>query len=301
MHSEVLDLQSTSKSHSAAYQQDWKKSTFEEVGDTLEFATAQPLGTAVAPGPSPNIVASKLPLIPLAKRQMAPLRIRPWAPKPGSRLNPVSIQGDVTQIQSMSGPQRLARFPPSSLITKTDSIPLPGVNAQPRPLLNSQPAVTTVQASLQKDGVSSRALPLHSSVPRPRSPVTNSQLQVPSRPSIPSNPIICNIPLAPSQDTITCLVCATEHAPGHCPLRNAEIQQCPACGYSHLHKMRTCPLLQDLEHVEAMYRRLNESTESSEIVRSAKYYLSGVRGALAARKTDGRKKSSGTKSDDVVK
>lgn len=242
MQSEVLDLQSISKSHSTTNRLDWIKTTMERTREILKFASAHSSGTSIAQAPSPNANASastgRPP--PLAEPHMPPLVVRSWAPIPEPRLNSVSTQGGSTQIQSISDPQWLSRSLPSS-------------------------------------------------VPGPQSLVPNKLLQVPLRPSIPCNPIICNVPLAPSQNVVTCLVCAKEHPPGHCPLRNAEIQQCPACGYSHLHRKRTCPLLQDLEHVEAMYRRLNESTESREIVRSAKHYLSGVKASLATRKTDGRK------------
>ena len=102
-------------------------------------------------------------------------------------------------------------------------------------------------------------------------------------PPVPNNPIKEVVPRTYSRN---CLACTKDHTPGHCPLRKAKLEQCPSCGYYHLHSRRGCPLLQDPRYVEAMYKRLNESTEDKEVVRAAKAYLAGVRADLTKREKD---------------
>ena len=40
---------------------------------------------------------------------------------------------------------------------------------------------------------------------------------------------------------------------------------------------RSCPILRDLQYVELMHKRLNESTEDKEIVQAAKKYIASVK------------------------
>jgi hypothetical protein len=58
---------------------------------------------------------------------------------------------------------------------------------------------------------------------------------------------------------------------------------------------RTCPVLHDLGYVEAMYKRLNESTEDANVVKAAKAYLSSVRADLQLRARGGRPTRPSTK------
>ena len=113
---------------------------------------------------------------------------------------------------------------------------------------------------------------------------------------IPPNPIQIMIGPPPSDaQPVQCKLCSKLHSPGKCSLRNVEVERCPACGYHHFHLQRACPLLQDEEYVEAMYRRLNESTEDRQVVKAAKSYLTGVRNDYAVRqkRTAGDKRSTG--------
>jgi Chromatin remodeling factor Mit1 C-terminal Zn finger 2 len=52
-------------------------------------------------------------------------------------------------------------------------------------------------------------------------------------------------------------------------------------------------MLQNLEYVEAMYKRLKDSTEDKEVIKAAKGYLSGIRADLKLRKSEGRYRKGG--------
>lgn len=101
---------------------------------------------------------------------------------------------------------------------------------------------------------------------------------------IPPNPIRVSIGPSGYTNEVECRLCRKLHKPGECSLRQVEIEQCPACGYNHFHVRRTCPLLDDVDYIEAMYERLKESTEDQQVLDAAKRYLTGVRAALALRK-----------------
>ena len=101
-------------------------------------------------------------------------------------------------------------------------------------------------------------------------------------------PIRGEVHFPPRTDLVICLACSKEHTPGHCPLRNVKIQRCPGCGLAHLHLNRTCPLLQKPEYVEMIHKRLRESTEDTEILKTAKLYISGVRSDWMLRQARGR-------------
>jgi Chromatin remodeling factor Mit1 C-terminal Zn finger 2 len=110
------------------------------------------------------------------------------------------------------------------------------------------------------------------------------------RPPQPSNPIRAKVPWPPADKSpINCVVCSSQHVPGKCPLREVQVENCPGCGYSHLHLNRTCPLLRDAKTVEAMYQRLKESTEDPEIIQAAKTYLIGVKGDFSRRQSAAKK------------
>jgi hypothetical protein len=101
-------------------------------------------------------------------------------------------------------------------------------------------------------------------------------------------PITGDVPFPPSTDIVKCPACSKPHAPGRCPLRDVEIQQCPGCGHSHLHLNRTCPLLQKPEYVDMMHQRLKESTEDKDVLNAAKSYISGVKADWTLRQAGGR-------------
>jgi Chromatin remodeling factor Mit1 C-terminal Zn finger 2 len=73
-----------------------------------------------------------------------------------------------------------------------------------------------------------------------------------------------------------CKLCTQSHVPGHCPLRTVPIQQCPACGFSHVATARTCPLLRDEHYLKEILKKLKRSTEDRDIIRAAKSYVRGV-------------------------
>jgi hypothetical protein len=108
-----------------------------------------------------------------------------------------------------------------------------------------------------------------------------------------SDPIMGLVPLPPTKDTVNCKLCSNVHEAGKCPLREIELQQCPACGYVHIHQQRTCPMLQNLEYVEALYQRLKDSTEDKAVIKAAKVYLRGIRADLRLRKGEGRNRKGG--------
>ena len=98
---------------------------------------------------------------------------------------------------------------------------------------------------------------------------------------IPNRPIVAPTPYPSIEESVQCLVCFNDHAPGRCPLRIVKTESCPACGYHHLHSRKACPLLQDSGYIDAMYKRLNESTEDRQVVRAARAYLAGIKGNLS--------------------
>jgi hypothetical protein len=127
--------------------------------------------------------------------------------------------------------------------------------------------------------LSSKALPKPSPkiATRPANPApTSTSSYKPRRLPLPPNPIRANVPVAPTTTEIDCQLCQKRHAPGGCPLREIPLQQCPGCGYSHLHAKRGCPLIQHEEYVELIRQRLKEATGDPATIRAAKTYYNGV-------------------------
>ena len=91
-------------------------------------------------------------------------------------------------------------------------------------------------------------------------------------------------PEPPTDSEIACLICSNRHVPGHCPLREIQPQQCPLCGFHHIHHRRTCPLLGDLDAVKEIQKKLKESTEDRAVLDAAVTFIRGVKGGLDRKK-----------------
>ena len=209
-------------------------------------------------------------------------------------IDPFAVNTDALSLQDT--PSRLSRLDAGSSRIGTENKRAPAL-----PNLAPDPHVATLRPPSQPAVRPSKVTPkkLSQNVDPPQLPVGRSKKP---HPLIPSDPITGYVPTAPIQSIISCKLCSTTHEAGKCPLREIEVQKCPACGYNHFHQKRTCPLLQDLEYVETMYNRLKESTEDKEVVDAAKTFIRGVRADLQLRKKGGRdrKVPSKDKTNDVT-
>jgi hypothetical protein len=157
-----------------------------------------------------------------------------------------------------------------------------------RPLAYSavpNPPITGIQSTAISSHHPSHRLPWS---PDPRTNVLQITQPAARKPqqaivnrATPDRPIMGLTPWHTIEEIVQCFVCLMDHVPGRCPLRTSTTETCPACGYHHLHSRKACPLLQDPEYIDTMYRRLNESTEDRQVVRAAKTYLAGIRGNLS--------------------
>jgi len=159
------------------------------------------------------------------------------------------------------------------------------LQAQSLPAL-SPPTATSRNHPSQTPPKPSR---LVSSTPPPLQP-TMARHRSPSRSHTNRTPILGDVPVSSHGAAVKCRACYKVHIPGRCPLRDVDIQQCPACGYFHLHTSRACPLLQKPEYIEMIHQRLKESNEVREVVKAAKSYIIGVRADWALRQAGGRNK-----------
>lgn len=85
--------------------------------------------------------------------------------------------------------------------------------------------------------------------------------------------------------TIKCKACTKRHPPGRCKLKQMGVECCPLCGTAHFGKGPTCPHLQDEENINAMLMALKDSKEDPQIVRDARAYLQGRKGAVRYKAT----------------
>lgn len=80
--------------------------------------------------------------------------------------------------------------------------------------------------------------------------------------------------------TIKCKACTKCHPPGRCKLKQMGVEFCPMCGTAHFGKGPACPHLQDEENINAMLKALKDSKEDPQMVRDARTYLQGRKGAV---------------------
>jgi hypothetical protein len=190
---------------------------------------------------------------------------------------------------------RSLQFPNAYLSPDTrlayNAAPIPQIDSRPKPELRDIPSftpITKIQSTATSSQHPSRRLPwspdsrtmhaiasqiVQQAIPTPQPAIVNR--------AIPNRPIMGQTPWHTIDESMQCFVCLKDHAPGRCPLRDTKTETCPACGYHHLHSRKACPLLQDPGYIDAMYRRLNESTEDMQVVRAARLYLAGIKGNLS--------------------
>lgn len=253
--------------------------------------TPAPVRNPVAPPPS----FSRMDNIPL-QRNFAPSEyVPPASTQPHSfnqYLPPLQYPPTVSQpqlfdqrlSQTYAPHQLLQQRPPLQQGPPTNS--LSKVIYQYPPLQGPPPTQTPAQLGNQPTPPPSRQAVIPPSLPasqrRPPSP-PKPPTKKPRTP-VPHNPIEAETPHFSSlSPQVPCSLCRQNHTGGKCPLRNEALQQCPGCGFYHLHMHRSCPLLQDLHYVELMHKRLSESTEDIEIVQAARKYITGVKGDLHRR------------------
>ncbi|KAJ5217139.1 hypothetical protein N7468_010147 [Penicillium chermesinum] len=80
----------------------------------------------------------------------------------------------------------------------------------------------------------------------------------------------------------SCPACSHVHAPGACPLKLAGTESCPLCGIAHYGGRRVCPHLQSRVQIKRMQQALKNSTESPELIRMARKYLTSIINSWAA-------------------
>lgn len=80
--------------------------------------------------------------------------------------------------------------------------------------------------------------------------------------------------------TTKCRACTKLHPPGQCRLKQMGVEFCPLCGIAHFGKGPTCPNLGDERNINAMVQALNNSKEDPQMIKDARRYLAGRKGAL---------------------
>lgn len=80
--------------------------------------------------------------------------------------------------------------------------------------------------------------------------------------------------------TTKCKACTKRHIPGECKLKAMGTEHCPLCGIAHFGRGPACPRLQDEDNINAMIKALKDSKEDPKMVRDARTYLQGRRGAI---------------------
>lgn len=80
--------------------------------------------------------------------------------------------------------------------------------------------------------------------------------------------------------TNKCRACKKLHPSGQCKLKKMGVEHCPLCGIAHFGKGPTCPSLGDEASITAMLQALSSSKEDPQMVKDAKNYLRGRKGAL---------------------
>lgn len=98
------------------------------------------------------------------------------------------------------------------------------------------------------------------------------------------NIIFRRVDILPISDTpgatTKCKACTKRHNPGECKLKAMGTEHCPLCGIAHFGRGPACPRLQDEDNINAMIKALKDSKEDPKMVRDAKTYLQGRRGAI---------------------
>lgn len=209
-----------------------------------------------------------------------PLPINPYQPLPltpvPSQLFPPQPQGNPRPPPSFSP---LPQHRPASLMDPPQRNPSPLYHnppPAPLPLVEQRPPIPPHSSQHKPSTPPKLRLPPAPPKPKPSKPARTKQ--------VPHNPIEAQVPRPVTHtNPLKCTLCGSTHIRGLCPLRDVSLDQCPACGFHHLHLNRTCPVLQELSYVEILHQRLNESTEDRNVVKAAKAYISGVRTDLALR------------------
>lgn len=98
------------------------------------------------------------------------------------------------------------------------------------------------------------------------------------------NSIFRRVDILPISDTpgvtTKCKACTKRHIPGECKLKAMGTEHCPLCGIAHFGRGPACPRLQDEDNINAMIKALKDSKEDPKMVRDARTYLQGRRGAI---------------------
>jgi len=217
----------------------------------------------------------------------------PMQPRPGMLQNRSTFPATFPDNQQPAPGSLFNRPPNPDPFQLFPPLPRSNANLPPKlsPLVHQKRPITptTANPKLAPDKPKSHPIPRDISQQRPPIPQRPKPPKLVRPHEVPYNPIEAEIPSPPThQYPMSCSLCKTKHPGGQCRLRDEVIQSCPACGYYHLHLQRTCPLLQDLGYVEAMYKRLKESTEDRNTVKAAKLYIQSVQADLQLRARGGR-------------
>ncbi|KAI5853165.1 P-loop containing nucleoside triphosphate hydrolase protein [Morchella snyderi] len=81
-----------------------------------------------------------------------------------------------------------------------------------------------------------------------------------------------------------CKACAAHHPRGECPLRRMGVEYCPLCGLAHFGKQPgLCAHMASEQSLAAMLGALRESGEEAGLVKAARAYVQGRKGAVRRR------------------
>jgi Chromatin remodeling factor Mit1 C-terminal Zn finger 2 len=200
---------------------------------------------------------------------------------------PASTSEAKPTIQSESAPKWGPRTDPAFLAYLKAAMrkPVSMVQTSNASLADPKPP-SLPPPSVQHPPAAAKAKPKTSVDPTPaiRKPIQTTVIPSGARDTSRLQEIRSIAPEPPTDSEIACLICSNRHVPGHCPLREIQPQQCPLCGFHHIHHRRTCPLLADLDAVKEIQKKLKESTEDRAVLDAAVTFIRGVKGGLDRKK-----------------
>ena len=194
------------------------------------------------------------------------ISLNPSRPLPGTLSSQLPPPGSVEALHLRTLPWDMSKSNPPPLLSHKMPTQNP-VKNRPQPRSSVPSAKSQKHPSIVKSSDQSQ----ETSTPQAWKPTKLPQLP------IPEDPIKWDCIPPSGMEEGFCVLCERIHIYGQCPLRNVKVDRCPGCGYHHFHMQRLCPLLQSLETVEEIRKRLRESTEDRAIVRAASRYISSVR------------------------
>lgn len=159
-------------------------------------------------------------------------------------------------------PQRSSDLPSGQVAGLPRSVPmLPLIQSGPAPVASMAPMGPESQMAKRQKGVGREAL----------------------------NHIFRRVDILPVSDipgaTTKCKACTKRHPPGECKLKQMGVEYCPLCGIAHFGKGPSCPRLQDEDNINTLLKALQDSKEDPQVVRDAKAYLQGRKGAIRSKAT----------------